>query len=160
MIRCLVAGIVATLLGCGCASEDLPTLGLSEEDQIREAVFRYQFEFNASGLGKSANAYYLGLGHGEDPAPALLSRFKGHTPPVRPRSASEIEPGTAQVVDKETKLPGIAFKITDIRWISDTEVEVDGGYDEASESAAGSTYHVVKETGKWRVVDSQMLWIK
>jgi hypothetical protein len=147
-------------LAIGCAPTEPPRVELSDEDQIREVVFRYQFEFNASGQGKGANAYYLGLGHADDPSAELLARFAGHTPPVRPLSASELEPGTAQVVDKETEQPGLAFLITDIRWLGDNRVEVDGGYEEASESAAGSTYHVAKENGNWRVVEAQMHWIK
>jgi hypothetical protein len=31
----------------------------SEEDDIREAVFRHQFDHNASGQEKSAHGYYL-----------------------------------------------------------------------------------------------------
>ena len=64
------------------------------------------------------------------------------------------------MVDKETGLPGLAFLITDIRWLSDHQAEVDGEYQEASESAAGSTYHLLKDNGQWRVVGSQMHWIK
>jgi hypothetical protein len=160
MIRCLVACMLASLLAIRCSPNEPPRAELSEEDQIREVVFRYQFEFNASGLGKGAGAYYLGLGHGDDPSAELMARFEGHAPPVKPLSASELEPGTSQVVDRETGLPGLAFLITDIRWQGDHQVEVDGGYEEASESAAGSTFHLLKENGQWRVSGSQMHWIK
>ena len=160
MIRHLVTGILAALLAIGCAPTEPPQAGLSEEDQIREAVFRYQFEFNASGQGEGANAYYLGLGHADDPSPELLARFEAHTPPVKPLSASELEPGTSLVVDKVTGLPGLAFLVTDIRWLGDHQVEVDGEYQEASESAAGSTYRLLEENGQWRVAESQMHRIK
>jgi hypothetical protein len=160
MIRCLVTCMFASLLAIGCSANEHTRVVLSEDEQIREVVFRYQFEHNASGQGESASAYYLGLGHGDDPSAELLTPFEGHTPPVKPLSASELEPGTAQVVDKETGLPGLAFLITDIRWVSDHQVEVDGEYREASESAAGSTYQVVKEDGQWRVAGAQMHWIK
>ena len=61
---------------------------LSDEDQVRVAVFRYLFESNASGLGRDANAYYLGLGQGDDPSAELLAQFEGHSSPVKPVSAS------------------------------------------------------------------------
>jgi hypothetical protein len=160
MMRNLVVCTLAALLAIACSPGEPPQAPLSEEDQIREAVYRYQFEHNASGQGKSANAYYLGLGHADDASPELLARFEGHTPPVKPLSASKLEPGTALVVDRETGLPGLAFLITGIRWLGDHEVEVDGEYQEASESAAGSAYNLVKENGQWRVVDAQMHWIK
>jgi hypothetical protein len=152
--------MLASLLAIGCAPAEPPRAVLSEEDQIREVVFRYQFDFNSSGLGTSASSYYLALGQGNDPSAELLARFEGHTPPVKPLSASELEPGTAQVVDRETGLPGLTFLITDIRWLRDHQVEVDGEYQEASESAAGRTYHLLKENGQWHVIDSQMHWIK
>jgi hypothetical protein len=136
MNRYLVAGMLVALLALACSPGKSTPTDLSEEDQIREVVFRYQFEFNASGLGEGATAYYLRLGQGRDPSPELLARFEGHAPPVKPLSATEI------------------------RWVGDNEVEVDGGYDEASESAAASKYRVLREQDEWRVVGSEMLWIK
>ena len=50
--------------------------------------------------------------------------------------------------------------ITDIRWLGDHKGEVEGEYREASESAAGSTYQVVKVNGQWRVEEARMHWIK
>ena len=160
MTRHLVIPLVVLLAVCGCSPNEHVASQLSTEDQIREAVFRYQFEFNASGLGKAANAYFLSVGHDKDPSPELLEQFAAHHPVVKPVSASTLEPGTAQVLDKETRLPGLIFRVTEIRWLSDDKVEVDGGYDEASESATGNTYHVVKEAAGWAVVGCQMLWIK
>lgn len=39
-----------------------------EIDDIREAVFRYQFQHNASAQQQQANAYFISLEEGEDPA--------------------------------------------------------------------------------------------
>ncbi len=133
---------------------------LSVEDQVREAVFRYQFEVSASGLGNDASAYNLGLGHGDDRSAELLAGFEGHVPAIRPLCASEPEPGTAQVVDRGTGTPGPAFLITDVRLLDDREAEVDAEYQEASESAAGSTYRVVKANGQLRVEEARRHWIR
>jgi hypothetical protein len=160
MIRHILTALVAVLVFCGCSSNREVATRLSEEDEIREAVFRYQFEFNASGLGQAANAYFLNVEGNKDPSAQLLERFGGHRPPVKPVSASMLQPGTAQVLDRESGLPSLIFGITEIRWLSDDEVEVDGGYEEASESGTGNTYRVVKEAGRWEVVECQMLWIK
>jgi hypothetical protein len=105
MMRNLLMVIVVVLSICGCSPSREPTPQLSEEDQIREAVFRYQFEFNASGLGKAANAYFLSVEGGKDPSAQLLKQFDGHRPPVKPVSASELEAGTAQVLDRASGLP-------------------------------------------------------
>jgi hypothetical protein len=159
MMRLLPIALALLLLISGCLSTEQTPTQLSEEDQIREAVFRYQFEFNASGLGQAANVYFLSAEGEKDPSPQLLQQFDGHRPAVKPVSASTLEPGTAQVLDRESGLPGLIFRITEIRWQGDDEVEVDGGYYEASESASGNTYSVVKQGGSWQVVDRQPLWI-
>jgi hypothetical protein len=151
--------VLVLLIICGC-SPDRETTDLSEEDQIRETVFRYQFDVNVSGLGDAANAYFLSVEGDKDPSAELLKQFEGHHPPVKPVSASTLEPGTAQVLDRESGLPGLAFRITEIRWLADDEVEVDGGYEEASESGSGNTYRAMKRRGQWEVVEHQMLWIK
>lgn len=160
MVRCLLRALVIGLVICGCTSKPTTAQPLSEEDQIREAVFRYQFEFNASGQGQSANAYYLRLEDDQDPTLRLLQRFDGHQPPVKPASRSTLEAGTALVVDSQSGLPGLIFWIADIRWLDDDNIEVDGGYDEASESASGSVYYLQKAGGLWKVRDEKMQWIK
>jgi len=113
-------------------------------------IFRYS---------SSANAYFPSVEGDKDPSPQLLERFDAHRPPVKPVSASTLEPGTALVLDRETGLSGLIFRITEIRWLSDHEVEVDGGYYEASESASGNTYSVLKRDGAWEVVSVQPHWI-
>src|SRR5215813_7032364 len=55
--------------------------------------------------------------------------------------------------------PFIAFRATSVKWISDIEVEVDGGYYEAGLSASGNTYIVTKQKGKWVVSSDRMNWI-
>jgi hypothetical protein len=54
----------------------------SEEDDIREAVFRQQFEHNASGQKQNANAYYLcGPGKNRDLPAGFMKRFASHKHP-------------------------------------------------------------------------------
>src|SRR5688572_23689750 len=60
---------------------------------VLEAVFRYQFEHNDSGLQDRAAAYCLCVPDGEgrrggerDPEPGLLELFRGRKPPVLPCS--------------------------------------------------------------------------
>ena len=159
MRDCLLA-LVVTLAICGCRCSLPAPTQLSDEDTIREAVFRYQFEFNASGQGKAANAYFLCVEGNSDPSSQLLAQFDGHQPPVKPVSASVLEAGTALVLDSESGLPGLRFWVEEIRYLSGSQAEVEGGYEEASESAAGSVYRLEKANGHWQVIASQMLWIK
>jgi hypothetical protein len=159
MVRYTLLALIVILLAFGCSPDTPVTEHPSEMDQIHEAIFRHQFESNASALGQSATAYFLRVGD-QDPDPHLLRQFADHHPPVKPVSASNLESGTAQVQDSESGLPGLIFWITSIRWLGSDEVELQGGYEEASESAAGSAYHLRKGNTGWEVVSSQMLWIK
>ncbi len=160
MMRHSLIALVVTLVICGCSSNPQVATQLSEEDTIREAVFRYQFDFNASAVGKAANVYFLSVEGGNDPSPQLLRQFQGHRPLVKPASASVLEAGTAQVLDGESGLPGLIFWISEIRWLGGDKVEAEGGYEEASESGAGNVYRLQKEDGRWGVVGAQMIWIK
>jgi hypothetical protein len=123
----------------------------SQVDDIREAVFRYQFGHNGSSQQQSAKVYFLSVGEKyRDPSDAFMKRFAEHKPPVRKASASQQLRGRG-IVDKRTGELGLAFGVETIKWISETEVEVRGGYAEAELSASGNTYTVKKQGGKWKV---------
>jgi len=124
------------------------------EDDVREAVFRHLFQHNASGLQKSAKAYFLAVEKGADPADPFLKRFDGHTPPVKKASQSRRGARGSQVEDKETGALGLIFSITSITWLSDTEAEVQAGYSEANLSAGFGSYRVKKNDGKCIVTES------
>ena len=131
----------------------------SQMDDIREAVFRYQFDHNASGQQKTAKVYFIGVGEkATDPSDDLIKRFAEHKPPVRKASTSHYVQGKG-ILDKKTGEQGLAFSVRSIKWISDNEVEVYGGYYEAELSSSGNTYTVKKESGKWRVTKDKMDWI-
>ena len=129
----------------------------AEVDDIHEAVFRWQFVHNASGLQTNAQVYFLQIGEKRgDPTDEFIGRFAGHKPPVRKVSACSAGAGTG-VVDKKTGEKGMIFRITQIKWKSATEVDVSGGYYEAGESASSNTYTVKKVKGKWKVTGDKML---
>ena len=130
----------------------------AEEGDVREAVFRYQFEHNSSGQQKKAAVYCLSVGENTDPSDDFIRRFANHKPPVRKISQCDVGPFDG-VVDKLTHKLGLVFRVSSIKWISETEVEASGGYYEAGLSASGDTYTVRKWLGKWRVTKDKMNWI-
>lgn len=130
-----------------------------QTDDIREAVFRWQFDHNASGLQNKAQAYFLAVGDKDsDPSDEFMKRFPEHKPPLRKVSACSADAGKG-VRDKKTGEKGLIFRVRKIEWKSDTEVEVKGGYYAADLSASGNTYTVKKENGKWKVANDKMEWI-
>lgn len=128
-----------------------------QEDDIREAVFRHQFEYNASGQQKTAHAYCLAIlvnDKDSDPSEQLIKRFAHHKPPVRKWSACRWT--AIQVVENRTGRPALIFSVGKIEWISDAEVSVGGGYEEGNVSSSGNAYILKKQDGKWTVTKDQI----
>jgi hypothetical protein len=123
----------------------------SQEDDIREALFRYQFEHNASAQQQTAHDYYLAVGEeGADPSDEFMRRFADHKPLVHKASACRIKPSTGEVVNKRNGKPGLRFRQGTITWVSAIEVTVWGGYDEANVSSSGNTYY--PKEAEWPLV--------
>jgi hypothetical protein len=131
----------------------------NDDEDIHEAVFRWQFDHNTSGQQKKAKVYFLEAGKkGGDPSDALLRRFAANQPPVRKRSECDPDAGPG-VVDKRTGERGLLFRVSSIRWKSDVEVEARGGFYESGLSASRNLYTLKKEEGKWKVTKDAALWV-
>jgi cbb3-type cytochrome oxidase subunit 3 len=133
-------------------------LTAEEIDDIREAVFRYQFEHNASAQQRKAKVYFLSLGKGKAPSDLFMLRFKDHKPPVKPASmlaSMKINgaPGRGRVVN------GLIFYVTSIEPVDEDEVEVAGGYYEGDLSSSGNRYRVKRKGSRWVVVADRLLYI-
>ncbi len=160
--------IVAILLLALSSCSDLGTPPPVERslDDIREAVFRYQFLHNASGQQQSAGVYFIGLyvtgaaspqSHYVDPSINLLARFAGNVPPVK--KSSDCTYSTQGVFDISTGVRGLLFRIESIKEIDANTVEVTGGYFEAGLSASGNVYTVARINDRWTVIKDVMIWI-
>jgi hypothetical protein len=151
-----VAGLFLVLAWFSLAADKTRQL---QEDDIREAVFRWQFANNASydQNQKNAQVYFLEV-NGRDPPDTLIKRFTDHKPPVRKVSSCSPE-GIKGVRDKKTGQRGLIFRVTTVKWLSETEVTLDGGYHENGLSASGNTYTLKKENEKWKVTKDKMHWM-
>jgi hypothetical protein len=132
----------------------------SDELDIREATFRYQFVRNASGQRQNAGVYCLSIvanGKDTDPDAAFIKRFEGTAPVVR--KASDCSRSGEGVTDKTTGRRGLLFSTGAITWTSETAARVEGGYYEGGLSASGNTYYLRKTDGKWVVEKDTMHWI-
>ncbi|HEV3218196.1 MAG TPA: hypothetical protein VGZ48_00385 [Candidatus Acidoferrales bacterium] len=119
-----------------------------QEDDVREAVFRYQFK----NTGLPAAYHFIAFDE-KNPPDAFLKRFRDDDPPVRPISESHIEKKPIRtVVSKKDGQGGIIFNLGHVKWISDVKAEVEGSYDcgDNCEGVSG-TYHAVKQDGRWSV---------
>ena len=87
-----------------------------------------------------------------------MKRFAGNKPPVKMVSECHA-PADKGVVDKKSGERGLIFNTGAIKWISDTEAEMEGGYYEGVLSSSGSTYYLKKVDGKWKVIKDELHWI-
>ena len=155
----VTCSIVVIAFGCVSSSQNPKNAKAPApviDPDMAEAVFRYQFEHNASGQQTNAAAYFLELGD-SDPNDAFISRFEGHHPPVKKRSQCSTE--RMRVTDKETDKWGLIFRVKKIVVTGPDTAEASGGYYEAGLSASGNTYYLKRENGKWFVEKDAMHWI-
>jgi hypothetical protein len=153
--RCAVVGLLLSANSCGPNYSDSVT-----KEQIREAVFRYQFSRAELPSQHRAASYCLEVEDEQDPSEALIRRFAAHTPPVKKRSECEIvqtanDPGF--VKDRATSQRAILLRIYSVTLKVWKEAEVKAGY--YQDGLAGSThlYFLQNQNGKWVVVREEML---
>ncbi len=127
---------------------------------IYEALFRYMFDNNPSGYTSrtsSKKVVFMIEINGFDSDDDLIKRFNGHRPVVKDSTSMDSSKG--YLVDVESGKPAVYFHAGGIRYISDTEIEVDGGYYMNGTAASGNTYRLKQKRGKWVVVSDIMHWI-
>jgi hypothetical protein len=122
------------------------------EDDIREALLNYIFEHGAPQQKPYTKAFFISIDK-KDPDDNFMARFKGHTPIVKKASEAVVGGDMGGVSDKKTRDPGILFSVSNIKWIGNDSVEVDGGYYVAWLFAGGCTYRLVQKQSKWTVAE-------
>ncbi len=144
-----VLPLFVAIMGCAAGSTPVaqPTTSQSNaaaEVDIAEAVFRYQFDHNASAIQKRAEKYCLSLPDEKMPSAELLRRFEGNRPPV----------AAADQCGRSGK--NLFFRVQKFDWRKDDEVWVRGGYWEGNLSSSIELYQVVRKDGKWVVKGARM----
>jgi hypothetical protein len=145
--------IALSVPAVGCASSSTGTTSspaaapshAAAEPEIFEAVFRYQFDHNASGMQKQAERYCLYLPGEASPDSAFLRRFEGNQPPVLAADQCERKSGK-----------NLFFRINKLQWHKDNEAWVRGGYFEGNLSSSVESYRVLLKNGKWVVTGARM----
>jgi len=145
------------------------------EGTIRELVLRDKFINNYSGalsnkdrIDTTYQVYFVGFykeidsnyvfrGDAIDPSDKFLIRFIGYIKRVKKRSDGE-KVGW-DFVDKITKKKGMIFRVGPIKWISETEAEVEAGYFEGFTSADCETYWLNKKNGNWTITEKKLRWV-
>jgi hypothetical protein len=167
--------LILLLLVVNCSS--LYADASIEDDDIREAVFRYRISRWVEALTKfdprslDVTVFFLSVGEDDrdpiifglagsdgrpiqsfssDPTEEFMKRFADHKPIVKIRSkALKDIKGTKDI---ETNQRGVIFYARRIKRISDTKVEVEGGHYEDGLSTSIETYYLKKKNNNWVVV--------
>ncbi|MCE9604346.1 MAG: hypothetical protein K8U03_05510 [Planctomycetia bacterium] len=115
---------------------------------VAEAVFRHQFDHNASGTQRRVKYFFLSL-EANDPPNAFLARFANEWwPYVRPAS-----------MEAQLRGPRLIFSISSVKWLDADTAEVEGGYYHDTLSSSGNLYRVERRAGKWSVTKDELKWI-
>ena len=96
---------------------------------------------------------------GKDPSDEFLNRFRDIPRSIRKVSSSKPEKGPHVPHDLTTGIAGIIFDAGKVRWLSRDAAEVEGGYYCGGLCAAGITFQVNRDNGKWVIKNSRMDWI-
>jgi hypothetical protein len=138
--------VVTVLLGMALHSARMQAAA-PDEDEIREAVARYQ-------VAKSdvkAEIYFLAI-DGKDPSEALLKRLADLNPPVKRKSLSKkTKDAFGTIVEAKTEKIGVLFEQGAIRRLGETKVDMAGGYLCGGLCSASGTYHLELREGHWMV---------
>jgi hypothetical protein len=158
-LRCALMLTLALMAGA-CSQNSAQT-----NPDLAEAVFRYQFGHNASGVQSLAGYYCIGFANDDhaltrlsDPSPAFLARFAKSVPAVEPASKC-VANSARPVTDLRTGRDALFFRVGAIRCPVATRCEVDGGYYEGNESSSSDTYVVEKRGERWTVLKDVLHWI-
>jgi hypothetical protein len=152
----VATAMVALAITSGCAAKQ-PVA--SVDDDVREAIFRYQFQHNHSGIQQQAAVYCLSVSEKTtDPTDTFTKRFEGNTPPVKKVSECSASADKG-VSDKATGGHGLIFRIGTITLHGTTEATAEGGYYEGGDSASGNVYQVRRQGSEWVVTEEKGLWI-
>jgi hypothetical protein len=127
----------------------------TEELDIIEAVFRYEFQRNC--FWETEDATYFIAIEGKDPDEAFMKRFKDNKPPVKKLSQRIHERGVAK--DKETGKPGVIFEVGKPEMTNIDSAKVSGGVRSGPDSGSGNTYYLKLVKGKWVVNKVTNFWV-
>ncbi|MGH9509955.1 MAG: hypothetical protein ACRD2M_08460 [Terriglobales bacterium] len=134
-----------------------------QEDDIREAVFRYRIKERYTEFSQSPSFLTI---DGKDPSDAFMARFAGAKPPVKKGSGAYVKenPFTEMVGDPNKRPPlegmlrdrsndkkAFSVHVGEISWMTPALVEVKGGTYCGWTCGDGGLFRVVKKDGQWRV---------
>jgi hypothetical protein len=129
----------------------------SQEDAIREVVIRDLLK-----KADSREIFFLMFDRDTDPSAPFLARFADLKLRIRKRSDAHGVKSTDDDhqfwFDRSTGQPGSLVGATELRWIDQSQVEVEGVSYTGKLNASGFLYVIENKDGKWVVVKKEGAW--
>jgi hypothetical protein len=145
----VVLALACVLYG-GCNSSPVPSFilrapadRLVQEDDIREAVFRYRIS------SRNSNSRVFLMIDGKDPTDTFMTRFAESNPPIKKASGAQLK--STWLRDRLTGEQAVEFSVGSISWISVDRVELPGSSYCGVRCADFGIYRVVIKDGRWVV---------
>ncbi len=133
----------------------------SEEDAIREIIFRKILEPWFSSNDSGLKNYYLAVDGNKDPREKLLKKLTAEFKvPLKKSSESIISAEDGDVVlDVISKQRGVLFSISKLEWKSQTEIKASAGIYIGNMGANGCDFTLKKQDGEWKIISSEKCYV-
>ena len=153
--------IIATIaLVIACIYSRAESRVSTNELDVIEAEFRYQFQHNTSGAQTNAAVFFVALGKETTPPNDFLDRFNDISTPVKAASESVRDDANgSRIIDAITGQVGLLFTHSEINWITETKAEVVCLMAEANQSRSVKRLTIEYIDGKWVVTQDVLLAI-
>ena len=122
---------------------------ISERDNIYEAVFRYEMAQHNSSVGRTV--YFLSYGDDKIPSDKFLQRFRVSN--ISVKTSADPFLNTGGQFFGENALTELALYLTEVKWLSDSEVVVGGSCRGNWGYLYSYLFRVRREGDKWVIVE-------
>lgn len=158
--------VVALGIAIGCRSgqqvtpeltdqSNLRLSDLSNDDQVREAIFR-SAGLSRVGKATASYSYYLAVDDDQDPSDSLMEYLNdggSFLKKVSRSYSSKSERGA--ILDKLTNKRGTRFSISRLTWLGTDKVKVSAGRYQGNMDAESCIYTLARENGEWKIISKE-----
>jgi len=157
-----------------CQAPENAVTRASEEENIREAVLRYQMtgydskadeddeptERPREASDKERRTILISIS-GQDPSKEFLKRLRDIPLQIKPASKGkfEKEPFPGWLVDKDTNERAVELYVNEIKWTSESKAEIEGGYYCGGLCAGHYKYKLIRSPERWIITSSELVGI-
>ena len=133
---------------------------LSEDDLIREIVFKKILEPFCLKPNKNLKVCYLSVDGGQDPSKDLLKKFSNYKVSVKKSSDLIVSVENGDIMlNENSKEQGVLFTVSKLEWKSKIEVKVSAVSYIGNMGGNGCDYTLKKENSKWRILSTEKCYV-